>query len=208
MRNMSQRTVPIMYTDANTQFGLREDGSNVDSLSLGEHNRGIENSTGVAIRDVCEQFNMHIVTTQQALPPTFYSATMRGRNTKIDHILTPLSLQSGLHIRTHVWTKSGRKLQLIKSPYLADHMPVVMSMTHLTYSAIPPVLPCIDRDAVMRCLLYGKDRHLFLQEVEKQTDSFSNNIDEAFNMKTPTGLYASISQILVHSMRNVFSPQK
>ena len=133
LRNMSQRTVPIIYTDANTQFGMNEDSSKIGSSSLGECNRGIVNSTGVAIRDVCEQFNMSIATTQQELPPTFYSAAMRGKNTRIDHLIVPMSLQKGLDIRANAWIKSGRKLQLIKSPYLADHMPIVLSMTHLTY---------------------------------------------------------------------------
>ena len=65
-------------------------------------------------------------------------------------------------------------------------------------------MPSIDRDAPMRCLLYGKDRHIFLQEVDRQTEEAMSNINEAFEMKTPSGLYCSISQILVHSMHKVF----
>ena len=84
--------------------------------------------------------------------------------------MVPMSLQSGLTVRVNVWAKSDRKLQVIRSPYLADHMPVVLSTTHLTYSAIPFVFPTIYRDAVMRCLMYDKDRHRFLQEVNRQTE--------------------------------------
>ena len=103
--------------------------SQIEGESLGEFNRAKENTVGMLVRSFLENWKMLLPMTARSLEPTFYSVANES-SSSIDHIAVPLSAWSEgqLKCRASVWLRSGRRLQLIKSAALADHMPVALTM--------------------------------------------------------------------------------
>jgi hypothetical protein len=151
-----------------------------------------------------EEWQMKLHMSERELPPTFYSSSELGRNTRIDHIAVPLSLNYGLSVRPHVWMKSCRKLQLIRTQHSVDQVPIAISFPSHIYAAMPAPRIKADRDAIVMCLLYGKQRNKFIEVVEQMTHESTDNIRSARELKSPTAIYAIISQILHDSMCQAF----
>ena len=98
----------------------------VESCSVGPHNRGKENVIGTSIRNILEQFGLFLVHTGSDLPYTYYNNF--GTGSHIDHIAMPISMCITLdwNVRASVFVRSGRKLQLIQTIELRDHVPVAV----------------------------------------------------------------------------------
>ena len=202
-RNIQVRTYPVLYMDANSQFSFC-DGEHVESPTLGQYGREEENEMGTMIRHFSEEWDIVLPFTHRQLPPTFHSVTNLGRNTRTDQIAIAKSVFVELKPKAHVWQKSGRMIQLIKSQCLADHLPIALSMPSCTYMSMPGKQEAADRDAIMLCLLLGRRRHEFLARVESNTIDAQENLENAYSLKSPTAMYCIISQILSQSMLQIF----
>ena len=100
--------------------------------------------------------------------------------------------------------KSGRKLQMIKSRSLADHVPSALSFHRGVYMAAARTAPTIDRDALVRCVLYGKGRHHFIKEVEACAHAVSGIWQEALDRNSPSQQYLIMSAIMHDAMKTCF----
>ena len=159
------RCLPMMYMDTNSGFGIEksEGGiiSGIDTSACGEHNLAVENPVGIQIRIFLEKWKMFLTLTANKQEPTYYSVCRNNNTSHIDHIAVPLSMWADwqLNARTNVWIQSGRKLQLIKHASLADHMPVAFTARKCFYIVKQkPTHARINRDEMMRCMLYGHKR--------------------------------------------------
>ena len=172
------RCLPVLYMDANSKFGQMRTHLgvvNIDSKSIGEHNLGVENKIGVLIRKFLESQHLFLTQTARPLQPSFYSA-INASTSLIDYVAVPLSVWQcqALCASSSVWIHSGRRVQLIKSPILADHMPVACTVKRAIYVCTMRATPKVDRDAIMRCMMYGYKRNTLMSKFENIATRFSN----------------------------------
>ena len=161
--NLPLRCLPYIYMDLNSGVGVEKNDcieSNIESKALGPFNRAKENFVGTAVRTFLEKWDMFLPMTASKQIPTFYSITNHSMS-HIDHIAVPLSVweNSELQPKCSVWLRSGRNIQLIKSIFLADHLPVCVSHKKAVYIVLSHMKrKSVDRDSLMKCLLYGHKR--------------------------------------------------
>ena len=158
--NLPLRTLVYLLFDLNSGIGLQKrDGTvrKVESDVIGPHNLAVENRIGSLFRAFLEKCKMFLPLTLKKFDLTFYS-TANGGVSHIDHIAIPQAVwhEKSLEHNDSVWIRSGRKLQLIKSVHLADHVPFSISHKRVVYPVLAHhIKPKVDRDALMKCLLYG-----------------------------------------------------
>jgi hypothetical protein len=166
------RSRPYLLTDLNSQLGLhREAGAIVrtESATFGAlFCRGLENHNGNAFRKLCEDFGLLIMTTTTYLPPSFHSGSTTAK-TRIDHIAVPKCdyLADVCH-SPMVLTHFGRSIQLVKTPHIVDHLPVCVRFSMSSSLNKFDAVPSLNRDAIMRCVLFGKKRYEFVAAIESK----------------------------------------
>ena len=92
---------------------------------------------------------------------------------------------------------------MIRSRSLADHVPSALSFHRGVYMAAARTSPTIDRDAL--CVLYGKGRHHFINEIEARAQAVSGIWQEAQDKNSPSQQYFIMSAIMHDAMKTCFS---
>ena len=203
------RCIPYLYFDLNSGVGLEKvEGieSVVDSEVVGKHNLATQNKIGELVHKFLAKWRMTLPMTFAKHEPTYYSVA-NACTSHIDHIAIPESVwnEEALEHKTAVLIRSGRKLQLVKSIYLADHMPVMLSHKRSIYVvAAHNHTPKVDRDALMRCLLYGYKRGTLVKCIEQKSIERKQEFEKADKLHSPSRIYNHMIGVLHDSMVQTF----
>ena len=129
---LPHRCVPIILTDANARNGLcRGEGGAIvaiDSPAIGKRTPEMENSSGVAFRNLLEEQHLCSVNSWCA-PGHTYFGNVVGVKSRIDHACLPQSLLPSV-VSCGVMYSVGSRLQRVYGPGKRDHMPVNMVFRH------------------------------------------------------------------------------
>ena len=152
---------------------------------------------------------MFLAHTSRSLEPSYYCNTCIS-TTHIEHIAVPLSVWKKTELEAHasMWIKSGRRVQLIKSPTLADHVPVVFSCRRALYVCTVRVAPRVCRDSIMRCLLHGYKRNTLVSNVEHVATRFEEAWKSGCTLNSPSVLYNCLVSIMSEAMLKTFPKTK
>ena len=162
------RCLAIIYMDMNSEVGVEHLESRFDSEWIGQHNLAKGNTHLLSIsHGFLENWKMFLPMTSKPLEPTFLSIA-NSICSSIDHIVVIGSLCSdSLDCNIDVWTRSGRRLPLIRSIHLADDTPSCFICERSIYRIQPWTRPpSLDRDAMMRCIRCGYRRNEFVERLE------------------------------------------
>ena len=128
--------------------------------------QGAENPIGEQLRLFAEKWHLILLTTTSLLPPTFFGTNHKSH---IDHILVPQSLYLGnLAKSPQVHLTLGRRLQLIRTKALRDHVPVSfrLSRRNLVCKNAPSEVK-LDRMKLAQCVVEGTRRDDFFDTLQK-----------------------------------------
>jgi hypothetical protein len=133
-----------------------------------------EGGAGERFRGLMETFGMTIETRNRDMRPTYFN---KDRASCIDFMASPTGM-SQLIQKAGTLCKIGRRLQIIKTKWKADHVPLHISFysEKQTFSdkkqgLLPPGIEEAiqwDQDAMMRCLREGEKREEVVAEMEKE----------------------------------------
>ena len=123
------RTVPVLLLDANGRTGLHRAGPGPwqvlpgNDAAVGAWGAEVENYNGSKLHEFMLQHHLAATNThdRHGCGKTFHGAHHASR---IDYVLVPAGLLP--HVcKVRVWYRSAFRLQLVDSPALRDHCPVV-----------------------------------------------------------------------------------
>ena len=200
LRNPPNRTTPIIYFDANTEFGLQKTPwgtQKIVSRTLGDYNLGVENNNALPIRNFLENWGLYLITTDKSLPPPYVSGSHKTEK-HIDHIALPLeaAMDTTCYNNVFVWLTSGRKLQPIVSPLRLDHSPVGIFVNSKTGVRQANNNNQIDRNQLMRCVLRGENRAQLFSGMTKECKNYEHMHNLAIKHKSATILYHMITKVM------------
>ena len=107
--------------------------------------------------------------------PSFYSGSQAGRASRIDFIAAPAAAYRGAVVfNPVVYSRSGRRLQLVQAARRVDHYPVGLALRSQTQYYLQSQEVRIDRDALVKCVIKGERREEFFQHVEDACEKLEN----------------------------------
>ena len=102
----------------------------------------------------------------------------------------------GSNVRTRVWKHTGRRTQNVKSKRIIDHLPVVMTFYMNLMKALLVKRPNIDRDNVVRCMMFGYKRHTFFRAVDRHCCALQDEWTNSDVIHSPTGQYGVLRKAM------------
>jgi len=163
-------TVPFLFSDSNTGFGLPEPGSVAhaeDAKYLGPCQHEQENLAGTLLRGMMRDSGLCAADTFFNGGATYW--TTKGRGKHLDHIYMPLDLIDHTQ-QCLVWAKSGWRMQLATTSRRWDHWPLVMSIMVMdsqeaqrVREAVEPGYRSWQRGKLRDSVLFGTDRDIYFE---------------------------------------------
>ena len=129
------RTLPILLLDANGRMGLQRLGDGLGHFApdhdaaVGPWGAEAQNHNGTQLRNFLHTHHLAAANTHfsRGCGATFHGPL--GHPSRIDYVVVPQGLLQ--HITdVRVWYRSGYRLQLIDSPELRDHGPIVVDFNY------------------------------------------------------------------------------
>ena len=179
------RTLPIIMLDANGRVGLHRGGPGPWQVApghdacVGPWGAEVENYNGSKLHEFLLQHHLAAANThaRHGCGKTFHGA--HGHASRIDYILVPESFLS--HVRkVRVWYRSAFRLQLVDSPELRDHCPVVLDFQHeMHFASRPATQQQWDFSKLATAVAGGAAKGSFLQAVEQQLQPHVDSMSSA-----------------------------
>ena len=129
------RTLPILLLDANGRMGLQRLGDGPGQIApdhdatVGPWGAEAQNHNGTQLRNLLYTHHLAAANTHfsRGCGATYHGPL--GHPSRIDYVVVPQGLLQ--HITdVRVWYRSGYRLQLIDSPDLRDHCPIVVDFNY------------------------------------------------------------------------------